>query len=141
MRPTANCRLRTCCRPLPAFRFGAWLRHAALQGAPEEAPWRRWKPEAQEAAVADLLSPLCAQDARRFKRLLKVGGAAALCVVGRHGLAGVGTHLHPMQQAGLQWWHCPRTVTCRCLRVPAGVVRRQEEGPASGSAGARRLMR
>ena len=40
--------------------------------AADAAPWRRWKPEAQVAAVADLLSPLCAADDRRFKRLLKV---------------------------------------------------------------------
>ncbi len=53
-------------------RFGGWLRQAALQRAPEGAPWRAWKPEAQAAAVEDLLSPLCSQDARRFKRLLKV---------------------------------------------------------------------
>lgn len=56
----------------PLRRFAAWLRSAALESAPEDAPWRRWKPEAQQAAVADLLSPQCAQDARRFKRLLKV---------------------------------------------------------------------
>lgn len=59
------CALRCC-------RFGAWLRQAALRRAPEDAPWRSWKGEAQAAAVDDLLSPLCRQDARRFKRLLKV---------------------------------------------------------------------
>ncbi|PRW55895.1 Nuclear transport regulator (ISS) [Chlorella sorokiniana] len=53
-------------------RFAAWLRGAVLESAAEDAPWRKWKREAQEAAVADLLSPQCAQDARRFKRLLKV---------------------------------------------------------------------
>lgn len=58
----------------PLRRFAAWLRIAALESAPEDAPWRRWKLEAQQAAVADLLSTQCAQDARRFKRLLKVCG-------------------------------------------------------------------
>ncbi|KAL4857956.1 hypothetical protein ACK3TF_001925 [Chlorella vulgaris] len=53
-------------------RFGAWLRQAAQQAPEAEAPWRRWKPEAQRAAVEELLSSQCAQDPRRFKRLLKV---------------------------------------------------------------------
>ena len=53
-------------------RFGAWFREAALSRTPDDAPWRRWKPDAQAAAVADLLGPACAADSRRFKRLLKV---------------------------------------------------------------------
>ncbi|KAL4442927.1 hypothetical protein ABPG77_008418 [Micractinium sp. CCAP 211/92] len=64
--------LYRCWRAAGDARFGGWLRQAALQRAPEGAPWRAWKPEAQAAAVEDLLSPLCSQDARRFKRLLKV---------------------------------------------------------------------
>ena len=34
------------------------------------------------AAVSDLLSPQCAQDARRFKRLLKVGWVGLLVAAG-----------------------------------------------------------
>lgn len=56
----------------PQCRFGTWLHEAALQRAPDDAPWRRWKADAQTAAVAQLLGPQCATDARRFKRLLKV---------------------------------------------------------------------
>lgn len=75
--PAASVHLSTglLCKCVPracGCRFGGWLRQAALQRAPEGAPWRAWKPEAQAAAVEDLLSPLCSQDARRFKRLLKV---------------------------------------------------------------------
>ncbi|EFN58851.1 hypothetical protein CHLNCDRAFT_140709 [Chlorella variabilis] len=54
-------------------RFDAWLREAALQLAGGgEAPWRRWKAEAQAAALRELLAEPCLHDARRFKRLLKV---------------------------------------------------------------------
>lgn len=60
------------CVRVCACRFGAWLRQAAQQAPEAEAPWRRWKPEAQLAAVEELLSSQCAQDPRRFKRLLKV---------------------------------------------------------------------
>ncbi|PSC72785.1 hypothetical protein C2E20_3887 [Micractinium conductrix] len=65
--------LHRCWRTVGDARFGAWLRSAALgSAAPDEAPWRRWKPEAAAAAVVDLLSSQNVGDPRRFKRLLKV---------------------------------------------------------------------
>jgi hypothetical protein len=47
---------------------------AVLESPPAEAGWGRWKPEAAEASLRDMLGEACRGDAKRFKRLFK-----ALC--------------------------------------------------------------
>lgn len=76
-------------------RFTAWFGDAVLAQAPDHAPWRRWKQEAQQSAVAELLGPQCARDARRFKRVRQAHHCSARPPESPRQLAVMSTHQPP----------------------------------------------